>query len=426
MKHQIRKQVIVLHLDAQQNAFLIQQQAREYYYRQIVPAMQKLFDELATENEIISIDTLEIDLGELGWKNDHFTLDESGIYSILKDSFKKVIPVRSGISPTRSEITYRTVEESACLQWIHYMENGVLPWEIRSTDTKWHEKILHQLAIDHVLIEIVKKSIAGNYWFLSRLVREHDDNFLRQLTEVITAKKQDDLTRQIDLAVRQSERRADQPPLTKNKIWQAVFMSVARGETEVDVEKILQSSEKVKSQPVLSSPNKNIEEGLFCKYAGLVLLHPFFKHLFNHLQLIHDGVFINKSSREKAIILLYFIATGRTDAEDHELVVPKILCGLPLHEVTGEDAFMLTAGEKEEALNMMYAAIEQWPILQNTSPDGLREGFLTRAGKVVIKDTGVVFTVESNAIDVLLDHLPWNLSLIRLPWLNELIRVEWR
>ena len=106
--------------------------------------------------------------------------------------------------------------------------------------------------------------------------------------------------------------------------------------------------------------------------------------------------------------------------------MPKILCGLPLHEVVSDASFILSSAEKEEALNMMSAAIEQWPILQNMSPEGLREGFLAREGKLAVTDFGIVFTVESGAIDVLLDHLPWNLSLVKLPWLNKLIRVEWR
>jgi len=46
MKHLIRKQVIALNLDAGLNAFLIQQQVRDFYYQQIAPAIEKTFDEL--------------------------------------------------------------------------------------------------------------------------------------------------------------------------------------------------------------------------------------------------------------------------------------------------------------------------------------------------------------------------------------------
>jgi hypothetical protein len=426
MKHLIRKQVIELQLDAGQNAFLMQQQAREYYYQHVTPVMEKLFDELSTENEIISIGKLEIELGELGWKNGRFALDEHTLYGKLKESFKKAISSPAETNNATDNIKYHTPEENACLQWLFYMESGQLPWEMRNIDSNWHQKVIHQLAIDHRLVLKTKKLILGSYWFLLRVVKEHDEIFLQQLTEVISAKKQTGLVEKIHSAAKLFETAATQPHVAKNNIWQTVLTVFARGESDIDVDKILPSSKDEIFLPVQRLADENMREGLFCQFAGLVLLHPFFKHLFGRLQLLHDGLFMNRNSLEKAIVLLYFVATGKTNAKDYELVIPKLLCGLPLHEVVNEESFTLTTDEKEEALNMMAAAIAQWTILHNTSADGLREGFLTREAKVVIQDTGITFTVEASAIDVLLDHLPWNLSLIKLPWLNELIRVEWR
>ena len=410
----IMKQVIELRVDAHLDAFSVQHQAREYYYHRLVPAIEKIFDELSSDDEVISIDKLEIDLGNLGWKNDVFALDEAALHEILKESLKKSF---ERPSPVPINISRRTPEENACLQWLFYMENGVLPWEIASTDTKWHEKVLHQLAVDHHLIEKTKKLIINNHWFLNRIIREHEEIFLKKLTEVITAKQQQDLWETI--------RQSDNAIRTKTRIWGAILSSVAAGEKEVNIQKALLSKAGPATQ---ESPieHKEVVEGIYCQFAGILLLHPFFKHLFSRLQLLEDGKFKDELSRHKAIVLLYFIATGKTEGKDYQLAVPKILCGLPLHEVLTEESFMLTSAEKEEALNMMYAAIDQWTIIHNTSPDGLREGFLMREGKVLLNETNIQFRITSNAIDVLLDHLPWNLSLIKLPWLNELIRVEWR
>jgi hypothetical protein len=157
-----------------------------------------------------------------------------------------------------------------------------------------------------------------------------------------------------------------------------------------------------------------------------VLLHPFLRHLFNHLLLLEDGMFKNAASLEKAVVLLYFIATGKTEARDYELVVPKIFCGMQLQRVISEESFLLTEAERQEALNMTHAAIEQWDILRNTTVEGLRESFLVREGKLLIKENGIELRVESRGMDVLLDRLPWNLSLIKFPWLDKLIHVEWR
>jgi hypothetical protein len=414
MKHVIMKQVIDLRVDAHLNAFSVQHQAREYYYQHLVPVIEKIFDELSSDEEVINIEKLEIDLGNLGWKNDRFSLDEAVLHEILKESLKKSF---ERASPVPVNFSRRTPEENVCLQWLFYMENGVLPWEISGIDIKWHEKVLHQLAIDHQLIERTKKLLINNRWFLTRIITEHDDTFLEKLTEVITAKQQPYLLENV--------RQSGSSIRTKTMIWSVILRSVAAGEKEVDIQKALLSKESLITQQP-PQEHQEIVEGIYCQFAGLIVLHPFFKHLFSRLQLLEDEKFKDELSRHKAIVLLYFIATGKTEGKDYELVVPKILCGLPLHEVLTEESFMLTSSDKEEALNMMYAAIDQWTIIHNTSPGGLREGFLMREGKVLVKDTNIYFRITSGAIDVLLDHLPWNLSLIKLPWLNELIRVEWR
>ena len=426
MKHLIRKQVITLQLDAGRNVFSIQQQARDYYFQQITPALEKLFDELSSENEIVHIEKLEIDLGDLGWKNDHFTLDKDAIYQILKQTFGKTVSAsRNGFDPGAG-VSYTTPEEYACIHWLHYMQKGVLPWEVQNTGAKWLDQILHQLAIDHVLIEKTKKLIIEDPWFLARLVGEHPEDFLQQLAEVITAKRQPGLIQKVQTITSRSKITPGETQLTKKEIWQQVLKQYAKSKADVDFEKILLIEKKIIPQLPFGVDQEANLEGMFCQYAGLVLLHPFFIHLFNHLQLLHDGMFKNTASREKAVILLYFIVTGRTDAKDYELVVPKILCGMQLNEVISEESFLLTEDEQKEALNMMQAAIERWTIIHNTSVDGLRDSFLIREGKLVIKDNGIELRLESKAIDVLLDHLPWNLSLIKFPWLDKLIRVDWR
>jgi hypothetical protein len=426
MKHLIRKQVITLQLDAGQNAFLIQQQARDYYYQQIAPALEKLFDELSSENEIVHIEKLEIDLGDLGWKNDRFGLDKESIYRILKQTFGNTISALANSIDSNAVVSYRTPEENTCLQWLYYMEKGVLPWEVQTTDEKWLRQVLHQLATDHLLVEKTRKLIIHDPWFLSRLVGEYHEEFLERLAEVITARRQPDLIDRVKTMANQSSDISAETHFTKKEIWEHVLRQFAAGKIDPDFQEILLSEKKIIPESTDRLDQETIHEGMYCQYAGLVLLHPFFRHLFSHLQLLEDGMFKNTASLEKAVVLLYFIATGKTVAKDYELVVPKIFCGMQLHKVISEEAFLFTEVEREETSNMMHAAIEQWDIIRNTSVEGLRESFLAREGKLLIKDSGIEFRIETRGIDVLLDRLPWNLSLIKFPWLDKLIHVEWR
>lgn len=167
------------------------------------------------------------------------------------------------------------------------------------------------------------------------------------------------------------------------------------------------------------------EGGLFVQHAGLILVHPFLRSLFSLCGLLAEKQFASAACQEKAIYLLHYIATGRVTAEEHELVIPKILCNYPIEEPVNTDT-ILTTNELQEADDMIRAAIAQWSILKSTSPDGLRQGFLQRNGKLQTKNEQLYIEIEKNTIDVLLDHLPWNLSLIRLPWSGQIIRVEWR
>jgi hypothetical protein len=164
---------------------------------------------------------------------------------------------------------------------------------------------------------------------------------------------------------------------------------------------------------------------LFVQHAGLVLIHPFLRSLFSICGFLNGREFSNADNQQKAIYLLHYMATGSVTAEEHELVIPKILCNYRVEEPVNTDT-ILSINELQEADDLMRAAITQWTILKSTSPDGLRQGFLQRNGKLQIRNEQLHIAVEKNTIDVLLDHLPWNLSMIKLPWSGAIIRVEWR
>lgn len=158
--------------------------------------------------------------------------------------------------------------------------------------------------------------------------------------------------------------------------------------------------------------------------AGVVLLHPFLQRFFNNLQLIKDDFFKNVFSQQKALYLLHYLATGNTRPLEHEMVILKVLCSFPLENPV--DLIELNEEEIAEAESLVKSAIGQWDILKGTSQAALREGFLQRKGKLFTNNGILLLQIEQSAIDMLLDHLPWNLSIIKLPWMKEVLRVEWR
>lgn len=163
----------------------------------------------------------------------------------------------------------------------------------------------------------------------------------------------------------------------------------------------------------------------FHKNAGMVLLHPFLNNFFNQLKLLEEEAFKDVESQSKAVLLLYFMATGKEKPFEHELVLPKFLCCMATNFPI-DRAISLSKKEKKEANIVLEAAIEHWEALGDTSPDGLREAFLMREGKLVKETSGWKLNVEQKALDLLLDRLPWNLSMIKLPWMQDILKVEWR
>lgn len=158
--------------------------------------------------------------------------------------------------------------------------------------------------------------------------------------------------------------------------------------------------------------------------AGLVLLHPFLKHFFRALKITDSKGNFYQIERDLAVQSLHYLATGEENVFEGNLILEKFLCGVPL-KITIQKESLLTKEMKDEAEFLLHEAIKNWPALKNTSPDGLRQMFLQRDGKLVLKADKYKLIVERKAQDILKDKLSWNISVFKLPWLKQLITVDW-
>lgn len=167
----------------------------------------------------------------------------------------------------------------------------------------------------------------------------------------------------------------------------------------------------------------DLKEGVYINCAGLVLLHPFLPRIFEAVYIAAEGRLLKP---ERALCLLHFLATGQRVAPEYELLLPKLLCNLPL-EAPVESLIELTADEEEEAAALLKAVIQHWDALGDTSPDSLRGTFLVRPGKLSQRENGDdLLQVETRSFDILMDRLPWGIGMIQLPWMEKILRVEWR
>lgn len=158
--------------------------------------------------------------------------------------------------------------------------------------------------------------------------------------------------------------------------------------------------------------------------AGMVLVHPFVKTLFERLELLEDGLFKDTAAKERAVCLLHFLATGEETFDEPKLTLPKHLCGWPIG-VPVNRFLPIDNREKEECDKVLQSVIKQWQSLKNTTPEGLRENFIKRDGKLKKEAFGWSLYVERKTQDFLLDKMPWGFSKIKFKWMESVLTVNW-
>lgn len=167
-----------------------------------------------------------------------------------------------------------------------------------------------------------------------------------------------------------------------------------------------------------------LEQGLYLNNAGLVLLWSYLPRFFRTIGLVDAKDFINGEARERGLLMLQYLVSGKTEFQEHELLLNKLFCGWPLPEpVTCK--LDIRDHERAEVDTLLDAVIENWKSLRKTSRNGLREAFLQREGRLSRDEMGWQLKVNRVGVDVLLESLPWGIGLIRLPWMKDTIRVEW-
>lgn len=164
---------------------------------------------------------------------------------------------------------------------------------------------------------------------------------------------------------------------------------------------------------------------IFIKNAGLIIVWPHLGMLFEKCGLTDANEFIDEESKFKAVYLLEYAATGEISEEQHELVINKLLCGMEITEPL-ERNITITDRDKEIVDGLLNAITQQWAPLRGTSIDGLRSSFLQRDGKLEEDKEQYFLKIEQKAFDMLLDQIPWSITMIKLSWMEKPLLIEWR
>lgn len=167
------------------------------------------------------------------------------------------------------------------------------------------------------------------------------------------------------------------------------------------------------------------KESVPVQNAGIVILHSYLPRLFSRLGYLENGEFRNQATRERAVCALHFLATGGSEFPEEELVLAKFLCGWPQDEPISR-YLDFSDYEREECERLLSGVISHWKALKNTSINGLRSSFLQREGILKKEAFGYTLYVEEFTHDILLQRLPWSISVVKLTWMDEMLTVQWR
>jgi len=448
IRHQIKRAVFDLQFSNEATAFVVRKKLEMLFHSDFIPVLETVFDQHAPLGQPFYIPRLEIDLGALD-SDSIETTDFKGILSRqlvqqLRDiSYQDPIPLSTPLSI------------QAAL--FHFLQTGTRLWSAVFRSVSELEQEVRALPPfqSSQLVSGLSSILAREESSL-RLVYQFSPEFVAWIIDQLFLTLENRCTIEKPALIRMKERLDPVTTFKKHAVcvqslafaisrdltpelerqFQETFGVLLREKEGEDKSSLLKDTlvvpqpsieEKLQEKiPPFDVPSEEIfKEEVYTRYAGIVLLHPFLRRFFHGLHLLDvHGQFKTEDAKYHAIHVLHFLASGVENPEEHETVLFKILCGYPLATPVERERH-LDKREKEEAQTLLLAVIGHWAKLKNTSPDGFRQEFLRREGKIERLETGFNLVVEQRAVDVLLSFLPWSYSIIRLPWMEGPLRVDW-
>lgn len=472
--HIIDKQIIELNIPQREGAYEMQQEISLTYRDHILPRLEELFDQLVDKDTVIRLDSLELELGTLDPQQLSFRFVEQFLQQAEQVLRKKMIEMEVNVRP---EMTKVSTQNSLLEAWQFFLENGYLPWWEKQNLKEWEQNILSALEKKPALLVLLHPQIEANPIILKRLITQFSNTFLYQLLsflpviahqttllkdiktiyENLKTPEHKDIRQLFWQVIFEKSLQSQSPSSLRQNIIIKLYKSLIKKSIKVHetflqyfqpllgesfqntfskLEKIIQEQDKlnlseksfmVSSQDTKEAPSKkNVldNKSIHIFNAGLVLLHPFLPTLFESQKWIENSVFVDENAQHKAIHMTQYLVSGEYNLPEYQLVLNKILCGLPIEEIA-ERQLDLSDENKIEAEHLLETVIRHWKVLKNTTPDGLRYNFLKREGKLVYENNSWHLQVATKTLDMLLDRLPWGMSKIKLPWMPEMLSVEW-
>ena len=415
--HHIHTQVIEVEIDAEKAPERINDRLGDLYYNRLHGMIEKVLNKFDIIDRIIQLNKIEVELS----CNDLNSLEEK----IANQLFQQLSIALKDALNDHSQVRQLTREKHHLEVALFYLKTGLLPWNVD------HSIKLYQ--IEFWLTEALDKSANQAPLFIQQLL--HSKQMFRRFVARFSMKMKWRLADYLWPGIQEALQSfiPEIIKVDKSDVWKTIYYYLMKQPKSIGglVIQLQQKSRFIKEgQSIFDKEEAKIEaskvkgkkqEGFFVRNAGVVLLNPFIESLFTKLKVVEDNKIKNVS---KAIQLLHYTITGEQEAEEWNLPLLKILCGIHVEEVI-QFSGQLKEEEIKEIETLFNALISHWKILKNTSVDGLRQTFLQRNGRINQYSENYLLKVEQAGPDILIDHLPWGFNCIQLPWMERPLITEW-
>jgi hypothetical protein len=457
--HIIKHATLDFRFGAATDAFEMQQEAGTWFVtllEQFEPAFAAVCQ--STDHYSIAQLSLEVDVNAASWQR-------QATAQILEQLRQKLAP--NG-TPSSVAVEQADEEKHAAQMWLYFLQHGSLPWngdilknwqqELQALANSGSYTFVQQLfqVLMQYPVSCMRVVHYISFWQMAEMLLRYAQVLsVRQLQVVedaITFQQAIDSQtkqgiaapvaylyflfsmRQIQIATNVQEQYLQ---LLQKQLHHTILQVQLPGNIKFQTPYYQQLQKQVgKAQPqqmplqqepeilqqIVNHSTATLSETFYLSNAGLVIVAAFLPAFFQKTGLWQNNRFVNIA---QAVCCLQYLATGNTNVAEHQLVLPKILCGLAPQYPINTTNFSVPPLLQQEVEELLQSLIAHWSILQNTSVDGLRQSFLQRKGKIDFQHGKWQVQVEQQAYDMLLQHLPWNIQMIQLQWMPEMLITQW-
>lgn len=449
-----------------------QRELRDVFYLKLMPQLEKIFDGTISAGQLVTIEYLPVHIeieDAAMWQEELVRKAVRQISQVLKESPKKKLNLLTEDTGESKENDFLTDDFFYFLQYGYLRWNtSVLSLEVFETmltrecslytsrqRTMFFEKMLHFFLVD---THIVKRLC---YQFSTRLLQALivEESLFRMLENWTAYFKEleDAVFFRIVVLKTWVKKRTAPVCMPDNKLLMQIFLenitdyastqqwyrqqpaqeqAFVRSVLDKDFNKIVyaemnnckvvQHRREVEKRwlPLEKPADRN---AFYIDNAGLVITHVFLENLFEAVEFRQDKKFVNENAHQKAVLLTGYLVNEETEYPEHDLLLNKILCGLPV-ECPLPLLLNITTQQKAESIELLQAITDNWkyngrPVC--TTIGNLRSSFLQRQGKLIKNDNAWLLQVERQGYDILLNGLSWGIGTIKLPWMENILHVEW-